>query len=154
MQKMKNGKNVEKLVYSALIRSIVGLAIIAGLLFLISVLNTRTNLGIPQQIFGTICVAIILLSIIIVLQGGVLIHKIQAKEKICPKCNNRLPKWRIPPSCFSIGNFVEFITHYDVFRFTLLAGHFRIEQGVFSKAKVDSQNFGNFSSGFVCGESF
>jgi hypothetical protein len=93
---MKNGKTIESAAYTALILNIVGLSSIIGLLLLVSAINTRANLGIPLLDFGSIRIVIILLGVVIALQVGILIYKIKSKEKICPKCQTPLPKWRIP----------------------------------------------------------
>jgi hypothetical protein len=97
---MKNNKTIENTVHGALMLSIVSSLIIIGLLYFIPFVNTFANLGIPPEIFAPFRLVRILLIVIVVLQFGVLMYKIQSKEKVCPKCQTPLPKWRIPQSKF------------------------------------------------------
>jgi hypothetical protein len=98
---MKNGKTVENVVHVSLMRSIVVEISIIGLLLLISVFSSLTNWEI-QPILRPIRIVIILLIISIALQASVLIYKILSKERICPKCQTPLPKWRIPKNRYEV----------------------------------------------------
>jgi hypothetical protein len=93
---MKNAKTAEQIGFGALIFSIVGLSISVSLMSLIYFLMTRVFSEFPQELIDLIRFVIIGLIIVIVLIVGVLVYKIKSKEKICPRCQNPLPKWRFP----------------------------------------------------------
>jgi hypothetical protein len=99
---MKNNKAFENTVYGVLMHSIVSLLIIIGLLYLIPFVNTLANFGIPPEVFAPLQIVRIPLIIVVALQLSLLVYKIQSKEKVCPKCQTRLPKWRIPKNRYEL----------------------------------------------------
>jgi len=97
---MKNAKEIESVVYKALITSIVGSFCIVIILTIVLALSTRFDPAITTTISAPIRLVILLLIVTMVLQGGVLFYKINSMRKICPKCKTPLPRWRIPNDAY------------------------------------------------------
>ena len=99
---MKDRKNIEAVGYTAIIISIVCSAFAAILLSILLFFNTQLHLQFILPIAWLIRLLVLLLIVVVVLQAGVLVYKINSKEKVCPKCQTPLPKWRIPKDGYEI----------------------------------------------------
>lgn len=104
---VKNNKIIEYTVPAVLILSIVVELIILGLSYTTLFSISPTNSGASSealaslQIGGTLFnITRILLIILVILQFIFVVYVIQYKEKLCPKCQTPLPKWRVPKNAY------------------------------------------------------
>ena len=100
---MKNNRILEYIVPIVLILSIIGGLIILGASYTVPFHTNPTNLGISPEALASLqngetllFIGRMLLIILVVIDFVGLVYIIQYKDKLCPKCQTPLPKWRIP----------------------------------------------------------